>query len=44
MPAEEKALSEGAARIREHLDPVQQEKFTRFIEKAMERRKRLLGH
>lgn len=44
MPAEEKAMGEGAARIREHLDPEQQEKFTRFIEKAMERRKRLLGH
>lgn len=44
MPAEEKALGEGAARIREHLDPGQQEKFTRFIEKAMERRKRLFGH
>lgn len=43
LPAEEKVLSDGAARIREHLDASQQEKFTRFMEKALERRKKLFG-
>lgn len=44
MQPEEDALAAGARRINEKLDPAQQQKFVRFMEKAMERRKRLFGH
>ncbi len=41
---EDKALDSGAERIRALLDPEQQGKFTKFLEKAKERRKKFFGH
>jgi hypothetical protein len=44
LVGEEQALKDGAARIRTVLEPGQQEKFTAFMEKAKERRKKFYGH
>jgi len=44
LVGEEQTLKDGDARIRALLEPGQQEKFTVFMEKAKERRKKFYGH